>query len=271
VLTSSNKPQAVSFVAYDQNVSAYRLWHFDTTGGTERRGQWDDASQSLKMQTHLPSAAITETSSETFPSNDRIESMTTSKTADGEVTRRWSAIKRSPPPELWSDLAVAIGPAALPDELSLLKKFEGQWTSRETAKPSVWAPGGHVKTTTENIVWILDGKFLLGRTYDEKEHLSTIWLATYEPSEKSYHFWFFSAEGWNGQWRVTWDASSRGFHWRSIDMPSGWIGSGYNRWINDGTFDNQIIIKDENGSVLFEATHEKRRKKELLDRFRNMD
>ena len=101
----------------------------------------------------------------------------------------------------------------------------------------------------------------MARTFNEKDELTTIWLATYEPSEKSNRFWFFSSEGRTGQWRVTWDASSRCFHWRSIDMPTGWIGTGFNRWINDDTFDNQALIKDENGRVLLDGTQDKRRKK----------
>jgi hypothetical protein len=151
--------------------------------------------------------------------------------------------------------------AAEQAELELLNKFVGEWTIRETAKPSVWIANGHEKNSTEKVAWVLGGKFLMARAFDEKNQLTTIWLATWEPLEKSYRFWFFSAEGWSGQWRVTWDASSLGFHWRSIDMPTGWIGTGFNRWINDDTFDNAAMIKDENGRVLLDSTQEKRRKK----------
>ncbi|MFN0021301.1 MAG: hypothetical protein ACKVP0_23880 [Pirellulaceae bacterium] len=44
-------------------------------------------------------------------------------------------------------------------------------------------------------------------------------------------------------------------------MPAGWTGTGFNRWVDDDTFDNQALIKDENGRVLLDSTQEKRRKK----------
>ena len=37
-------------------------------------------------------------------------------------------------------------------------------------------------------------------------------------------------------------------------MPAGWIGTGFNRWIDDDTFDNQALIKDEQGRVLLDTT-----------------
>ena len=53
----------------------------------------------------------------------------------------------------------------------------------------------------------------------------------------------------------------RADHWRSIDMPAGWIGTGFNRWIDDDTFANQALIKDEQVRVLLDGTQDKRRKK----------
>ena len=70
-----------------------------------------------------------------------------------------------------------------------------------------------------------------------------------------------NTDGPSGLWRVTRNVSSLGFYWRSIDMPPGWIGTGSNRRINDDTFDNQALIKDENGRVLLDTTQDKRRKK----------
>ena len=38
--------------------------------------------------------------------------------------------------------------------------------------------------------------------------------------------------------------------WRSTDK----IGTRFNRWIDDDTFDNQALIKDEQGRVLLDTT-----------------
>ena len=45
------------------------------------------------------------------------------------------------------------------------------------------------------------------------------------------------------------------------DMPPGWIGTAFNRWIDDDTFDNAVLIKDENGRVLLDGTQDKSRRK----------
>ena len=135
----------------------------------------------------------------------------------------------------------------------------GNWTIRQTNKPSIWFPDGDTATGTEQTAWAIGGRFLMFRSYDEKQHMTTLALMTYEPAEKSYHYWHFATDVAGGQWRITWDASSKGFHWRSIDMPAGWIGTGFNRWIDNDTFDNQALIKDEQGRVLLDSREEKKR------------
>lgn len=48
----------------------------------------------------------------------------------------------------------------------------------------------------------------------QQDQLTSVLLATYESSEEPNRFWFFNADGSSGQWRATWDASSRSFHFR---------------------------------------------------------
>jgi hypothetical protein len=98
------------------------------------------------------------------------------------------------------------------------------------------------------------------RAFNEKDELTSIWIATWEPTEKSNCLWFFNADGSSGEWRLTWDEGSSGFHGHSIDMPAGRIGTGFNRWVNEDSFDNQALIKDEDGPVLLDSTQQKRRK-----------
>lgn len=263
-VSESEPSQFLWLLTRDQKLKAYRLWIFGSGGEAfERRGQWDAASETLTLQLQPPSPGVTGTSVDRFMGNDRIESTLLVKAADGSVTRdvRWTAQKKSPQPETLPDITTVDGPAPLPEDLSQLDKLTGEWTIRETAKPSEWIANGYEKTRTEKVAWILAGRFLMTRTFDDQGQLTTIWLTTYEPAEKSNRCWFFNADGSSGQWRVTWDAASRGFQWNSIDMPPGRLGTIVNRWIDDDTFDNQALIKDEQGRVLFDCTQDKRRKK----------
>ena len=131
----------------------------------------------------------------------------------------------------------------------------------DRSKPSVLVPIRGEKTVTEKVTCVLGGRVPMARPFNAKSQLATILLANHEQLEKTCPFWCFNADGSTGQWRVTWDAAPSSFHWRTIDMPTGWIGTGFNRWINDDTFDNQALIKDENGRVLLDGTQDKQRKK----------
>ncbi|MBC7817841.1 MAG: DUF4019 domain-containing protein, partial [Planctomycetaceae bacterium] len=247
------------FLTFDQNLGAFRQWFFSSNGKAfEWRGPWDDATKSLELRM-LPDASNL-FSSEHFVDADHIEAKLRFQYVMGmKDAGRWTATRKAAIAK--ADVPVAKTHAAEPAELSQLNKFAGEWTIRATYKPSVWNPQRREETINETSTWVLGGRFLMTRAFNEKDELTSIWIATYEPMEKSNHFWFFNADGASGQWRLTWDQASRGFHFRAIDMPPGWIGTGFNRWINDDTFDNQALIKDENGRVLLDSTQDKRRKK----------
>ncbi len=254
--------QYLAILGFDEIVGSYHIWLFGSGGEVfERIGQWDAASQTLTLQAKPPSPGVTGTSTDRFVSNDRIESTLLVKSADGQVTRDMRATWVRKSSKVDDDLTLSNGPAAGNEELALLNKMAGDWTIRQTMKPSIWFPDGDTATIAERTAWAIGGRFLMFRSYDDKQNMNTVGLMTYDPKEKSYHYTHFANDVFGGQWRVTWDASSRGFHWRSIDMPTGWIGTGFNRWINDDTFDNQALIKDENGRVLLDSTQDKRRKK----------
>ena len=247
------------FLTFDQNLGAFRQWFFSSNGKAfEWRGPWDDATQSLEVRL-LPDASNL-FSSEHFVDADHIEAKLRFQYVMGmKDAGHWTATRKAAIAKV--DIPAAKSHAAEPVELSQLNKFAGEWTIRATYKPSVWNPQPRGEAIRETSVWILGGRFLMTRAFNEKDELTSIWIATYEPLEKSNHFWFFNADGSSGQWRLTWDEASRGFHFRAIDMPAGWIGTGFNRWIDDDTFDNQAIIKDENGRVMLDMTQDKRRKK----------
>lgn len=258
----SGDSQYLSLLGFDENTGNYRIWIFGSAGEVfERTGQWDAVSQTLALDLKAPSPGVSGLSTDRFTDKDHIESLILVKDASGQITRDIRATWTRKAAPLPADIELSGGPAAGSAELSLLQKMAGDWTIRSTSKPSVWEPKEKSETFTEQVAWTNSGRFLIFRAYDEAKQMTSLSLMTYEPKESSYHFWTFAKGVYGGQWRITWDASSRAFHWRSIDMPAGWVGTGYNRWVDDDTFDNQALIKDENGRVLLDSTQEKRRKK----------
>ena len=246
------------FLTFDQNLGAFRQWFFSSNGKAfEWRGPWDDATKSLELRM-LPDASNL-FSSERFVDADHIEAKLRFQYVMGmKDAGRWTATRKAAIAKV--DVPTAKSHVAEPAELSQLNKFAGEWTIRAKYKPSVWNPLPREETIRETSVWILGGRFLMTRAFNEKDELTSIWIATYEPMEKSNRFWFFNADGSRGEWRLTWDEASSGFHFRAIDMPTGWTGTGFNRWVNDDTFDNQATIKDETGRVMLDMTQDKRRK-----------
>ena len=252
--------ESIALLGFDEHIGAYHHWYFDSKGAVhERTGQWNSKTDTLTLHLKPSVPGITGTSDDRFVGNDRIESTLSSKNSDGQTTGEMRATWIRKSDTVDKDIALSTGPAIKSEEFAILQKFVDNWSIKQTMKPSIWFPDGDTDTFTEHTAWAIGGRFLMFRSHDEKQHMNTLALMTYEPKEKSYHYWYFASDVAGGQWRITWDASSRGFHWRSIDMPSGWIGTGFNRWIDDDTFDNQALIKDKQGRVLLDSQQEKKR------------
>lgn len=260
--SDDGQSQYLTLLCFNDNTQAYHIWLFGSGGEVfDRTGQWNAASQTLTLQVKPSSPGVTGMSTDRFVSQDRIESTLLVKVSGGQVTRDMRAtwIRKSKTVE--GEIALADGSRADVSELAVLQKMVGRWSVRQTIKPCIAFPNGDQATGTEHNAWVLGGRFFLNRAYDDQQRLTSLALQTYDPVEKTYQHWHFAKDVFGGQWRITWDASSRAFHWRSIDMPPGWIGTGFNRWINDDTFDNQALIKDENGRTVFDSHQDKRRKK----------
>ncbi|MDZ4686377.1 MAG: serine/threonine-protein kinase [Planctomycetaceae bacterium] len=250
--------QRLLLLTFDPNFAAYRQWFFSSNGKAfESRGQWNDADQSLELRM-LPDASRL-TSVERF-----VDAGHTDATARQvflmsiKDVGSWTSTRKSASAQV--EVAPANGPAAESAELALLSQFVGDWTIRSTLQPSVWEPNGRTEIVTEQVAWILGGRFLMARSFAANDHLTTIWLATWEPLEKSYRFWFFSETGTSSHWRVTWDEVKRGFDWTVMEMPPRWIGTGFEHWTDADTCDKSFLIKDENSRVLLDGTQVRRRK-----------
>lgn len=256
--SDSGDSEYLSLLAFDENIGAYRDWGFDLQGAVyERVGTWKSEPGTLTLHMQPTSSGNTGTTTDRFIGNDQIDSLLVDRNSEGqiisEIRTTWTRTAAS----VDEDITTASGPAAEPQELEVLQKLAGQWTIDSTSKPSVWTPDGSKETLTERSEWVVGGKLLLFRTWNDQQELRSVALMNWDPIDKSYHYRHFAADVVGGQWRITWDKSSKGFHWNATDMPAGWIGTGFNRWIDDDMFDNQALIKDEQGRVLMDS-HQKR-------------
>ncbi len=251
--------ERLMFLTFDQNLGAFRHWLFSDNGRTyEARGQWDAAMQTLELRV-LPDASNL-ISTERFVSGDRIEFKMRQQFVMGtRDMNQWTMTRTAANAKV--DIPVVKTPFPDQDERSQLNKFVGEWTIRAKYKPSVWNPQPREETATESGVWILDGRFLMTKSFNAEGQLTAIWLATYDPTEKTNRFWFFNADGSSSESRLTWDAAASGFQFRAIDLPNGWTGTGFNHWVDADSFDNTAMIKDANGRVLLDMSQERRRKK----------
>jgi hypothetical protein len=215
----------------------------------------------LKLNLKPPVPGVTGISSDRFIDDDRIESTLLVQNAKGQMTRDMQATWVRKSSTIEEDILLSRGPAETPAELAVLQKLAGDWSIRQTMKPSVWVPDGKIEKVTEQVAWVLGGKFLIFRAFDEQQQMLSLSLMTYEPKENSYRFRHFAKGVYGGQWSVTWDDTAQAFHWRATGMPNGLVGTGINRWIDDNTFDNQALIKDDQGRVLLDSQQDKKRVK----------
>ncbi len=251
--------ERLSLLFFDQNLGAFRQWDFSSNGKAfEWRGLWDNDRQTLELRM-LPDASNLH-SSEHFIDGDHIEGKLRFQYVMGQRDAgRWTATRTAFGGTV--DLPIAQTHVASPAELSQLNKFVGEWDLHAAYRPSIWNPQQREERARESSQWILGGRFVMTRSFNEKDELTSIWIATCDPSEKSNRLWSFRADGSSSESRLTWDEAASGFQFRAIDMPSGWTGTGFNHWVDADSFDNTAIIKDENGRVLLDMTQARRRRK----------
>jgi Protein of unknown function (DUF1579) len=146
----------------------------------------------------------------------------------------------------WLVVACCVAaPAARADDDGL-DLLVGRWEARvETLLPQ---PAE--LTYTETYRWVLDGKFLEGRTTGRTDGFEDIIYGTYDPQTDGYPFWFFSSSGTYLYLAPgTWDARTRTFEWKN---PANSDVSYLTRVVfpDARTRHWTIVIKDWKGKVL---------------------
>ncbi len=102
--------------------------------------------------------------------------------------------------------AIAVGEDRLPKppELKVLEKFVGTWDCQEVARPAIWTPIEKRSSSLEVNKMVLDGWYLQGRSQTPTGTTQALLMNTYDPSQKKYRIWKYTAGGppteYSGQW-----------------------------------------------------------------------
>ena len=262
-ISDTGDDEYLSLTGFDPHIGAYRNWGFDSRGAVrEQVGKWDAETGTITFHMQPTETGNTAVSTDQFVSTDRMESVLLDRNSEGQAVGEMRVTWTRKSATSDKEITLSSGPAAEPKELAVLQKLAGNWKIESTYKPSVWSPDGKTETVSNRAEWVVGGRLLLFRSWNEQQQLQSVGTMNWDPIEKSFHYRHFAPDVYGGQWRITWDESSKGFHWRAVDMPPGWIGTGFNRWIDDDSFDDQAMIKDEQGRVLMDSQHKKTREKQ---------
>lgn len=140
-----------------------------------------------------------------------------------------------------------IAPGARADE-GVLELLVGRWDARvKTLRPQ---PAE--LTYTETYDWVLDHKFLRGRTENKSDGTEDVSYGTYDTNAGGYPLWIFSSSGaYLYLAPGTWNARTRTLEWKNPPN-SDLI---YNTKVvfpGDGTRHWTVLVKDWKGTVLLQ-------------------
>ena len=203
---SPSGTKALSLMAYDAQNKEYRSWYFDSSGSMprgENRGTGDEANKTFMWKGTLPNG-VTSTQIHRFIDNDTQDWTLVFKDSTGKVLSNMEAKGKRKPSVTHSDAQRQEGKAS-PPEMKALEKLVGTWkVEQENKVPEQARLTYFLKGQS-----ILGGRFVqqMGSSHDEVEPTQT-GMYTYDPSKKSYRYWFFMSSGSFTDITGTWDESS---------------------------------------------------------------
>jgi hypothetical protein len=168
---------------------------------------------------------------------------------------------QSEPDDQPADETPFAGPPA-PEELKVLEPLVGEWTSEVVARPSLGLPDGLTSKGSSHTQWTHNGHFLRQETTSVSANgrFELTVLTGYNPRAKQFRQFTFTSEGNAGEAVGTWDDKTRTINWEGVNLPEGWTGVG-RTVIGDDEATFSIVIKNENGEVVRDATATAKRAK----------
>lgn len=236
---------------YDSVAEQYVSWIFQSSGnGGKSTGRWNPDDAALRFTLAESPQDTTAWFQEAFTDDDTIDGHLVftgndSRTMfDMEWTRsRQQGLVPNRLREEWTVIGTPIEP--LPEELQKLEPFIGEWDSEFINRPSAVSPNGGTSSGTMTAQWILDGRFLHGRS--EVGNHKSVWVIGYDTNRNTYRYVRMTNTGRIYESIGEWNEATRSFSWNLENAPAGVTRTSTNRIVGDGAINAHILVNDEAG------------------------
>lgn len=135
-------------------------------------------------------------------------------------------------------------------EQKVLDRFLGTWRTTYKLLKAEWTP--EEKTGAADLTYshALGGQFIQERG-EHADKTTNLVMYTYDAQRKSYRSWWFSSTGQTAESTGKWDADAKTMTWTSVGGEQDFTTTARHRFVNDDTFEWDVVVKDAKGKVLF--------------------
>ncbi|MDA1252449.1 MAG: DUF1579 family protein [Planctomycetota bacterium] len=257
--------KAIWFQTFDATSKKYVTWFFQSSGTiTHSTGNWDAASKTFTYTDVEPPPGTTNRLAERFRDAGTIDGSLIFTGSDGSkkfdmvwTRKRQAGIAGKPLREQWTAIGAPIQP--IPDEMKKLELFIGQWNADFIHRPSVVSPRGSTTKATMTGEWILDGRFLLGRS--KLPNFESLWVMGYDTNKKAFRYIRIGSNGQIEENIGQWNEAERLFDWQLVNGPPGSTRTSTTRRLDNDVVESHIVAKTPDGKTHMDLTIKSTRRK----------
>lgn len=220
-----NVTKSLFLWTYDPKLEKFVAWAFQSNGNVaSSTGKWDSTSKAFTLTTVEPPPNTTGKMTEQFLDAKTIKGNLTFIDNGGKTLMDmvWTRNRQTDSEgkatrEEWSKVGRPIQP--LPDELKKLQSWIGEWDSVIVPPGPLLEPSDKRSKGKMTIQWILDGRYLLIITENEKERF--IWMIGYDPARGKYRRFTFTNAGQIAESLGVWNGEFETIDWKAVNERPG--------------------------------------------------
>jgi hypothetical protein len=250
--------KALMISTFDSHAGQYVTWFFQSSGIMNKSlGEWSPEQRTLTLTPVEPPPNTTGRFAETFPDDTIIDGTLAYTGGDGRTMfemawrrTRQTEVVPNPLREQWGTIGTPIQP--IPPDVQKLDAFIGARDIEFIHRPSIVSPQGSTMQGTTSGEWILDGRFLLGRT--KLPNNESIWVMGYDTDRKAFRYVLFISNGRMEENIGQWNDAERVFEWQLVNGPPGFTRTSISRRVDDETVESRSVTKNGEGKVQMDLT-----------------